>query len=78
MAHFAELDHTNTVIRVVVIGNKDCLDKSGNESENIGVAFCKQLFGADTKWVQTSYNSNFRGKYAGIGSVYDSVSDIFI
>ena len=78
MAHFAELNADNTVSRVIVIGNPDCLDPDGNESEAVGIAFCQQLFGAGTRWVQTSYNGNFRGKYAGIGDTYDEVADEFI
>ena len=45
MAHFAELDNDNKVIRVVVIDNKDCQDANSNEVESIGVAFCKKLWG---------------------------------
>lgn len=78
MAHFAELDTDNKVVRVVVVGNPDCLDGNGQESETVGIAFCQSLFGADTTWVQTSYNGNMRGKYAGIGDTYDAASDLFI
>jgi hypothetical protein len=28
-------------------------DVNGNEVEEIGVAFCKKLLGADTNWKQT-------------------------
>lgn len=78
MAHFAELDKANIVINVIVVDNNDCLDENGNESETIGIAFCKKLFGEDTVWVQTSYNSNFRKKYAGIGDTFDSIRNAFI
>lgn len=76
MAHFAELDSNNVVLRVVVIANKDTADASGVEKEHIGQAHCEKLFGG--RWVQTSYNGNFRGCYAGIGMKYDDVSDSFI
>lgn len=76
MAHFAEIDHNNTVLRVIVVANKDTSDENGNEVEQIGLNFCSKLLGGN--WVQTSYNSNFRGKYAGIGDIYDPVNDIFI
>jgi hypothetical protein len=36
------------------------------------------LFGQDTIWKQTSYNSNFRVRYAGVGSLYDEELDEFI
>ena len=43
MAHFAEIDSNldNVVLRVLVIGNDDILDENGEESEALGIAFCK-------------------------------------
>lgn len=68
MAHFAELDSNNVVLRVVVIDNKDTADASGIEKEHIGTAFCERLFGGI--WKQTSYNGNIRKNFAGIGYSY--------
>jgi len=65
MAHFAEINDSNVVTRVIVVGNKDTADAAGNEKEYIGAAFCERLFGGT--WKQTSYNSSFRKRYAGIG-----------
>jgi hypothetical protein len=76
MAHFAEIDQDNRVLRVVVVANKDTADENGNEAEQIGRDFCNRLLGGS--WVQTSYNSNFRGKYAGVGDTYDPVNDVFV
>jgi hypothetical protein len=76
MAHFAELDSNNTVLRVIVVNNNDVLDGNGQESEEVGINFCKGLFGGE--WKQTSYNASFRKNYAGIGYTYDSVLDAFI
>lgn len=78
MAHFAKLNSDNIVERVIVVGNQDCLDENGNESEEVGIAFCKQLLGSDTRWVQTSYNNNIRVRYAGRGMTYDETLDAFI
>ena len=78
MAHFAELDANNVVTRVIVVGNPDCVDETGSESEAVGIAFCQQLFGASTVWVQTSYNGSIRKNYAGIGFTYDAGRDAFI
>jgi len=78
MAHFAQLDENNLVLQVIVVNNNDCKDENGNESETIGIAFCKSLFGQDTLWKQTSYNSNIRKNYAGIGYTYDQQRDVFI
>lgn len=78
MAHFAQLDDDNKVIQVIVVGNRDCLDSSGNESEEVGISFCKGLLGGNTRWKQTSYNGNMRKNYAGIGYTFDPFRDAFI
>jgi hypothetical protein len=77
MAHFAELDQNSKVVRILTVDNNDLLAGDGQEHEEIGVAFLQGIFGSDTRWVQTSYNSNFRGKYAAIGDVYDEILDVF-
>ena len=78
MAHFAQIDNNNIVINIIVVHNNELLDQDGNEVEQKGIDFCKSLFGQDTKWIQTSYNSNFRKNYAGIGYTYDESRDAFI
>ena len=78
MAHFARLNADNIVEQVIVVANKDTSDDNGVEDEIIGIAFCKRLFGTDTNWKQTSYNGNFRVRYAGRGYSYDSTLDAFI
>jgi hypothetical protein len=78
MAHFAELDENNIVLRVIVVSNADTSDLNGVEREEIGMAFCRSLFGSSTLWKQTSYNANFRKNYAGIGYSYDALRDAFI
>lgn len=77
MAHFAQLDENDIVLRVVVIANSDIM-KDGVEDEATGIAFCQSLFGADTLWAQTSYNGNFRVRYAGIGYTFDRGLNAFI
>jgi hypothetical protein len=76
MAHFAELDGTNTVLRVVVVHNEDIKTPSGYESEEMGIGFCQNLFGGT--WIQTSYNGKIRKNFAGIGFTYDAERDAFI
>jgi hypothetical protein len=78
MAHFAKLDENNKVIEVIVVSNQDILDENGNESEGIGIEFCRMIQGPNTNWRQTSYNNTFRGRYAGIGMYYDEINDEFI
>lgn len=77
MAHFAELDASNVVLRVVVIDNADIM-QDNVENEAKGIALCRDLFGADTNWLQTSYNASFRKNYAGIGHRYDAELNAFI
>lgn len=76
MAHFAELGENNTVLRVIVVSNNDTMDAQGNEVEAVGAEFCRKLLGGT--WKQTSYNGNFRRRYAGIGYTYNSELDAFI
>lgn len=78
MAHFAELDQNNTVLRVIVVANEETQDINGVENEELGIAYCRRLFGLNTNWRQTSYNGNIRFRYAGIGYTYDEVLDAFI
>jgi len=77
MAHFCRVED-NVVREVIVVNNETLENKEFPESEPIGIAFCKSLFGEDTEWLQTSYNSNFRGRYAGVGMTYDPVKDEFV
>lgn len=70
MAHFARIND-GVVSQVIAVNNEVALD------EATGIAFCKSLFGEDTEWVQTSYNSNFRGVFAGVGMTYDPTEDVF-
>jgi hypothetical protein len=80
MAHFAELDENNVVKRVIVVSN-NIPTSDGPLGENDmhidGEIWCKNFFKGGT-WKQTSYNGNFRKKYAGIGDTYDSEKDVFI
>lgn len=78
MAHFAQINNSGIVLNVVVIANEDILDDNGVESEAVGIEFCKSLFGEATDWVQTSYNGNFRKRFAGVGYKYDKHYDAFI
>ena len=77
MAHFAELDNNDVVLRVIVVSNNDTADgQTGEEVESIGISFCQRLFGGN--WVQTSYNGKSRKRYAGIGYTYNRQYDAFI
>lgn len=67
MAHFAEIDESNTVLRVIVVAD---------EHEANGAEWCHDLLGGT--WIQTSYNNNIRKQYAGVGFTYDADADVFI
>ena len=76
MAHFAQLDENNVVTQVIVVSNNELLDANGVEREELGIGFCQRLFGGN--WKQTSYNHNFRKRYAGIGYTYNAELDAFV
>ena len=78
MAHFAELDEQGTVTQVIVVDNDKIRDEQGRESEAAGAAFCQSLCRRQTRWMQTSYNANFRKNYAGIGYTYVPEKDAFV
>ena len=76
MAHFAQLNEDNVVVAVVVVNNSVCLDANGEESEQVGIDYCTNLFGG--RWIQTSFNGTFRKRFAAIGCSYDLVRNAFI
>ena len=75
MAHFAEIDDNNVVIRVTVVNNDILKDENSVEQESLGLEYLTHLGG---RWVQTSYNNTFRKNYAGIGYTYDTQRNAFI
>lgn len=78
MAHFAQLDANNVVITVDVVDNNVVNNLPFPDSEPLGVAFLQKIYGSNTIWKQTSYNNNFRVRYAGIGDTYNVALDAFI
>ena len=69
MAHWAEIDDNNKVIRVLVGDNND---PAGDE----GYSWLIENLGGT--WIKTSYNHKIRYNYAGIGFTYDPIDDAFI
>lgn len=69
MAHFASIDSNNVVTEVLVVDNSDIGDLAFPESEAVGAAFLNSFLPIAT-WKQTSYNNNFRFRYAGIGYTF--------
>lgn len=66
MSHWAEIDESNKVIRVLVGDN--------NEPDE-GEAFVNSLGGT---WIKTSYNGKIRYNFAAKGYLYDPIDDAFI
>ena len=75
MAHFARIED-GIVREVVALKNDVIATAAGNDSETKGKKFLQGHFGADTEWVQTSYSGSFRGKYAGVGDLWDGTNFI--
>ena len=69
MSHWAEIDSNNKVVRVLVGDNND---SNGDE----GYKWLINNLGGI--WIKTSYNNKIRGKFAGIGDIYDAEKDIFV
>ena len=67
MAHFAHIDENNIVTQVLVVPD---------EQEHRGEEYLNEL-GLEGRWIQTSYNDNIRGSYAGIGDYYNEDIDMF-
>ena len=80
MAHFAELDQDNKVLRVVVISNDVCGEPTLGfpETESAGRAFIANTLKWAGQWRQTSYSASFRKKYAAIGDTFNAERDAFI
>jgi hypothetical protein len=69
VAHFAEIDSNNQVLRVLVVSNDD---------EHRGQEFLAEDLGLGGTWIQTSYNNNIRKQFAGVGYSYNETADVFI
>jgi hypothetical protein len=65
MAHFAEIDSNNKVLRVLVVPD---------EQEDRGQEYLADELNMGGTWIQTSYNANFGGKFAGIGDIWDGTN----
>lgn len=57
MAHFAELDSANLVLRVLCLDNSVMENEQGERVEQLGIDFLQNLYGPNTVWAQTSYNT---------------------
>lgn len=69
MAHFAELDVTNRVLRVLVVDADDGADGTLRPPR-----FCTEVLGG--RWVRTFYATPGK-RYAGVGDTYDAAAADF-
>ena len=78
MAHAARIE--NGIVREVLVVNNSDLPNGGDFTPKVEQALNEYLngIGLDGVWKLTSYNSNFRGTYAGQGFTYDSDLDQFV
>lgn len=76
MAHFAQIIG-DKVTQVIVVADEDCGGGQFPASEPAGQSFIASI-GLGGEWRQTSYNANFRGRYAGVGYTFDRVNDVFV
>lgn len=77
MAHFAQVNDQNIVLEVIVISD-DVAPDPAPDNEAAGQAFIANVLGLPGTWLQTSYNANFRGVYAGPGYTYDPNLNQFV
>ena len=80
MGYFAQLDDNGIVQQVISISN-DTLNEpefTFPDTEPVGRVFISKTLGLPGEWRQTSFNGNFRGRYAGIGYRYDRDLDEFV
>lgn len=68
MAHFAELDENNTVVRVIVLNDCHTSDRNDNVFEIIGATYLQNQLGGN--WKQTFNDGSAKGFFAGVGMVY--------
>lgn len=78
MAHIAKIE--DGIVREVHVLNNSDLPNGGEFSPEVEAAAnaFQHALGLMGDWKLTSYNGNFRGKYAGQGDTYDSELDEFV
>ena len=57
MARFAKINEDNIVESVILVDNEHLIGERGEEVEALGVAYLNKVFGEESNWVQTSFNT---------------------
>lgn len=76
MAHFAKINDNNIVIDVLPVDNERLNGKDYPYADKIGTKYLNDN-GFEGKWIQTSYNNNFRKNFASIGSIWSPEKNCF-
>jgi len=74
---FAKLAENNTVLNLVVVADKDCLDSTNTHSENRARKFLVKVHGWNL-WKEHWSDGGSRKNPASIGGTYDEAKDAFI
>jgi hypothetical protein len=79
VAYFAKLEN-NIVVQVISVSNDVCGEPTLTfpDTDAAGRAFIANTLKFAGVWKQTSFNSSFRGRFAGLGFEYSSALDEFI
>lgn len=80
MAHYARINSENIVTYVTPIPNEMITDENGVEHEHRALAHLYSTIpdSVNDRWIQTSYNNNFRVRYAGLGYTWNEELNAFI
>ena len=80
MAHYARVNSENVVVYITTVSNDIITDENGVEHEELGVNHLYSTISdsKEDRWIQTSYNNNFRKRYAGLDYFYNESLDAFI
>jgi len=84
MAHYALMDSSNVVVKVITGVNEDVTQTDtdgtvvGGSAENWEAFYAAQPWHAGLTCKRTSYNNKIRKQYAGIGYTYNASADVFV
>lgn len=80
MAHYARINSENIVTFVTPVDNNFIIDENGIENDELAIKHLHETIpdSLNDRWIKTSYNNNFRVRYAGVGYTYNEKIDAFI
>ena len=80
MAHYARVNNENIITFITPIPNEMITDINGVEHEDWAFKHLYETIpdSLGDRWVQTSYNNNFRVRYVGLGYSWNQELNAFI